>query len=135
MINYYDKNRFISKSELARLADVSPRTFCRYLASRRPVVGISSMPWGSVRKPRSSRPKRSSTSVRITASTSRPPSKIKLLSKPLLSEISSSKPGKLKKKEKKSWTVGQSRTAVSKDVVILHSERETPFSSAQITKN
>ena len=26
MVNYYDKNRFISKSKLARLADVSPRT-------------------------------------------------------------------------------------------------------------
>ena len=44
MRNYYDKNRFISKSELARLADVSPRTFCRYLASRRHILtamGIS----------------------------------------------------------------------------------------------
>ena len=44
MINYYDKNRFISKSELARLADVSPRTFCRYLVSRRHILdamGIS----------------------------------------------------------------------------------------------
>ena len=44
MINYYDKNRFISKRELARLADVSPRTFRRYLATRRPVLdamGIS----------------------------------------------------------------------------------------------
>ena len=44
MINYYDKNRFISKSELARLADVSPRTFSRYLASRRHILdamGIS----------------------------------------------------------------------------------------------
>ena len=44
MVNYYDKNRFISKSELARLADVSPRTFCRYLASRRHILdamGIS----------------------------------------------------------------------------------------------
>ena len=44
MINYYDKNRFISKRELARLADVSPRTFCRYLASRRHILdamGIS----------------------------------------------------------------------------------------------
>ena len=44
MRNYYDKNRFISKRELARLADVSPRTFCRYLASRRHILnamGIS----------------------------------------------------------------------------------------------
>ena len=44
MVNYYDKNRFISKRELARLADVSPRTFCRYLASRRHILdamGIS----------------------------------------------------------------------------------------------
>lgn len=44
MINYYDKNRFINKSELARLADVSPRTFSRYLATRRPILdamGIS----------------------------------------------------------------------------------------------
>lgn len=44
MINYYDKNRFISKRELARLADVSPRTFSRYLATRRHILdamGIS----------------------------------------------------------------------------------------------
>jgi hypothetical protein len=44
MINIYDKNRFISKSELARLADVSPRTFSRYLATRRHILdamGIS----------------------------------------------------------------------------------------------
>ena len=44
MRNYYDKNRFISKRELARLADVSPRTFSRYLASRRHILtamGIS----------------------------------------------------------------------------------------------
>ena len=44
MVNYYDKNRFISKSELARLADVSPRTFTRYLATRRHILdamGIS----------------------------------------------------------------------------------------------
>jgi hypothetical protein len=44
MINFYDKNRFISKSELARLADVSPRTFTNYLKSRRHILsamGIS----------------------------------------------------------------------------------------------
>ena len=44
MINSYDKNRFISKSTLAKLADVSPRTFRRYLATRRPILdamGIS----------------------------------------------------------------------------------------------
>ena len=44
MVNFYDKNRFISKSELARLADVSPRTFSRYLATRRHILdamGIS----------------------------------------------------------------------------------------------
>ena len=44
MINYYDKNRFISKSTLAHLADVSPRTFARYLATRRHILdamGIS----------------------------------------------------------------------------------------------
>ena len=41
MINYYDKNRFISKSTLARLADVSPRTFARYLATRRHVLDAS----------------------------------------------------------------------------------------------
>ena len=35
MVNHYDKHRFISKKELARLADVSPRTFSRYLATRR----------------------------------------------------------------------------------------------------
>lgn len=123
MINYYDKNRFISKRELARLADVSPRTFCRYLASRRHILtamGISP-------KAQKLRPRRSSTSVRITVSISHPISKIRLPSSPPPSEISSLKLGKLKKKEKKSWNIGQSRTAVSKDVVILHSERETPF--------
>ena len=44
MINLYDKNRFISKRTLAKLADVSPRTFRRYLATRRHVLdamGIS----------------------------------------------------------------------------------------------
>ena len=44
MINYYDKNRFISKSTLAKLADVSPRTFARYLSTRRHILdamGIS----------------------------------------------------------------------------------------------
>ena len=44
MINYYDRNRFISKSTLARLADVSPRTFARYLSTRRHILdamGIS----------------------------------------------------------------------------------------------
>ncbi|MBE6270284.1 MAG: hypothetical protein E7101_04965 [Prevotella ruminicola] len=44
MVNFYDKHRFISKSELARLAGVSLRTFSRYLATRRPVLdamGIS----------------------------------------------------------------------------------------------
>ena len=44
MVNYYDPNRFISKKKLAELADVSPRTFSRYLASRRHILeamGIS----------------------------------------------------------------------------------------------
>ena len=44
MINYYNKHLFISKSTLAKLADVSPRTFSRYLQSRRQVLaamGIS----------------------------------------------------------------------------------------------
>ena len=40
MVNYYDKKRFISKSTLAQLADVSPRTFRRYLASRREILKI-----------------------------------------------------------------------------------------------
>ena len=38
MVNYYDKHRFISKSTLAKLADVSPRTFCSYLQSRRHIL-------------------------------------------------------------------------------------------------
>jgi len=44
MVNFYDKHRFISKSELARLAGVSTRTFRRYLATRRHILdamGIS----------------------------------------------------------------------------------------------
>lgn len=46
MKNLYDKNLFISKSDLARFADVSPRTFRRYLATRRHILnamGISPM--------------------------------------------------------------------------------------------
>ena len=38
MVNYYDKHHFISKKELVRLAGVSSRTFCRYLASRRHIL-------------------------------------------------------------------------------------------------
>ena len=38
MINYYNKNRFVSKHELAKLAGVSDRTFCRYLKSRRHIL-------------------------------------------------------------------------------------------------
>jgi len=38
MINHYDKNRFISKRTLARMADVSPRTFARYLATKRQIL-------------------------------------------------------------------------------------------------
>ncbi len=38
MINYYDKHRFVSKKKLAELAGVSPRTFTRYLQSRRAVL-------------------------------------------------------------------------------------------------
>lgn len=38
MINFYDKNRSISKNTLAKLAEVSPRTFRRYLATRRHIL-------------------------------------------------------------------------------------------------
>ena len=38
MINYYDKHKFISKKQLARLAGVSDRTFSRYLQSRRHIL-------------------------------------------------------------------------------------------------
>ena len=38
MINLYDSHRFISKRRLAELADVSPRTFARYLQTRRHVL-------------------------------------------------------------------------------------------------
>ncbi len=38
MVNYYDKNRFISKSELAKLAGVSYSTFKRYLHSRQHIL-------------------------------------------------------------------------------------------------
>ena len=38
MSNNYDRYRFISKAELARLANVSPRTFTRYLATKRQVL-------------------------------------------------------------------------------------------------
>ena len=44
MVNFYDKHKFISKSTLAKLAGVSPRTFTRYLATRRHILdamGIS----------------------------------------------------------------------------------------------
>ena len=38
MINLYDPHRFISKSTLAQLAEVSPRTFARYLQTRKHVL-------------------------------------------------------------------------------------------------
>jgi hypothetical protein len=38
MINFYDKHKFISKKELAKLAGVSERTFCRYIQSRRRIL-------------------------------------------------------------------------------------------------
>ena len=44
MVNLYDKHKFISKKQLAELAGVSPRTFTRYLATRRHILdamGIS----------------------------------------------------------------------------------------------
>ena len=122
MVNYYDKNRFISKSELARLADVSPRTFCRYLASRRHILtamGIS---------PKAQKlPPQAVKFICEDYCIDLPPDlqdQTALQSSPIRDII-------IKTKEKNSWNIGQSRTAVSKDVVILHSERETPFSSAQ----
>ena len=44
MSNQYDPLKYYSKSELAKMANVSPRTFARYLAARRQVfdaMGIS----------------------------------------------------------------------------------------------
>ena len=44
MMSSYDPHRFYNKSELAKLAGVSPRTFSRYLATRRHILdamGIS----------------------------------------------------------------------------------------------
>ena len=38
MVNYYDRHRFVSKRQLAKLAGVSERTFSRYLASRRHIL-------------------------------------------------------------------------------------------------
>ena len=45
MVNLYDSHRFISKKTLAELAEVSPRTFARYLQTRQHVldaIGVSS---------------------------------------------------------------------------------------------
>ena len=44
MSNQYDPLKYYSKSELAQMANVSPRTFSRYLATRRHILdamGIS----------------------------------------------------------------------------------------------
>ena len=127
MVNYYDKNRFISKSELARLADVSPRTFCRYLASRRHILtamGIS---------PKAQKlPPQAVKYICEDYCIDLPPAlqdQTALQSSPIRDIIL--KTWEIEEKRKKSWNIGQSRTAVSKDVVTLHSERETPFSSAQ----
>ena len=127
MINYYDKNRFISKSELARLADVSPRTFCRYLASRRHILdamGIS---------PKAQKlPPQAVKYICEDYCIDLPPDlqdQTALQASPIRDIIL--KTWEMEEKKKNSWNIGQSRTAVSKDVVILHSERETPFSSAQ----
>ena len=38
MINFYDKHKFISKRQLAKLAGVSERTFTRYLRTRRHIL-------------------------------------------------------------------------------------------------
>ena len=38
MVNFYDRHRFISKRKLAEFAGVSPRTFSRYLATRRHIL-------------------------------------------------------------------------------------------------
>lgn len=38
MVNFYNKHLFISKKELAKLAGVSERTFCRYLQTRRHIL-------------------------------------------------------------------------------------------------
>ena len=38
MVNFYDKHKFISKKTLAELAGVSPRTFRRYLQTRRHIL-------------------------------------------------------------------------------------------------
>ena len=127
MVNYYDKNRFISKSELARLADVSPRTFCRYLASRRHILtamGIS---------PKAQKlPPQAVKYICEDYCIDLPPAlqdQTALQSSPIRDIIL--KTWEIEEKRNNSWTVGQSRTAVSEVVVPLHSERETPFSSAQ----
>ena len=44
MVNLYDKHKFISMKELARLAGVSPRTFTRYLATRRHILDAMGIP-------------------------------------------------------------------------------------------
>ena len=44
MVNFYDKHKFISKKELARLAGVSSRTFTRYLATRRHILDAMGIP-------------------------------------------------------------------------------------------
>jgi len=38
MVNFYDKHKFISKKQLAKLAGVSDRTFSRYLQTRRHIL-------------------------------------------------------------------------------------------------
>lgn len=56
MTNQYDPLRYYSKSELAKIANVSPRTFARYLATRRHVfesMGIS--PWAQKLPPQAVR--------------------------------------------------------------------------------
>lgn len=56
MVNFYDKNRFISKSELARLAGVSYRTFQRYIATRQHVLSqMGIAPRASLLPPRAVR--------------------------------------------------------------------------------
>ena len=51
MINYYDKHRFISKRQLAEYADVSPRTFARYLATRRHILEAMGIPLNAQKLP------------------------------------------------------------------------------------
>lgn len=138
MVNYYDKKRFISKSTLARLADVSPRTFSRYLATRREILKIFGVsPKTQKLPPYAVRyicedycidlPPELQDQQALNASPIRD-----IIIKSWEEEVRWKKE-EVRKKNKKNDEVGQSRTKLFENVVPLHCQKESKAISLTAT--